>query len=268
MEDKTIVSSYHQDETRLIKCAQETPIFLTEFENVFDVELNNALTPPQSPPYATVPILTSLLPLNDVKPTTGYPHQYAEELPNKVYVQGNEQQQYVVPQLEESLNAGYKRIFTETSNNANYNINNISTQPQSDVDRELAVVDEIVRARAENFMPTSPSSSSVSSDDPDWSPDESNMTINSNTITQKRSRCSRTRPYGNEDRKSRKKEQNKNAATRYRMKKKAEVEEILTEERQLQIQNDELENQIKDIQREVKYIKGLMKDLFKAKGLL
>lgn len=76
---------------------------------------------------------------------------------------------------------------------------------------------------------------------------------------------SRTSP---EDKKFRKKEQNKNAATRYRMKKKAEVEEILGEERNLAKGNEGLDVKVEDLQREIKYLKGLMRDLFKAKGLI
>lgn len=81
----------------------------------------------------------------------------------------------------------------------------------------------------------------------------------------------RSKPYARanpEDKKSRKKEQNKNAATRYRMKKKAEIEVVLEEERNLQKENDGLENKIGDLQRELKCLKGLMRDVFKAKGLI
>lgn len=80
----------------------------------------------------------------------------------------------------------------------------------------------------------------------------------------------RTRPYGRgiEDKKSRKKEQNKNAATRYRQKKKAEIEEILIEERKLKDTYDELKSKSADIGREIRYLKSLMREVCKAKGLL
>lgn len=258
MEDKVIVPIFSEEQPRVIK--QDTQSLLQEFENVFDsVEMTNALTPPQSPPYAA-PILTSLLPMptGEVKPYI-FPNNHLQ-LNAKMYIDSQQYVPQVSPQTNDALNdPDFKRIF--------YGGNMSPNSPQSDVDKELAVVDEIVRARAENFIPTSPSSSS-SSDDPDWSPDENKMILSPNVI-QKRSRC-RNRPYGagNEDRKNRKKEQNKNAATRYRLKKKAEVEEILSEERELQKQNEDLEVKISDVQREIKYIKGLMKDLFKAKGLL
>lgn len=66
----------------------------------------------------------------------------------------------------------------------------------------------------------------------------------------------------------RKKEQNKNAATRYRQKKKQEIKEILGEEQELIDKNEKLQAQVKDVQREIGYLKNLMRDLFKAKGLL
>lgn len=52
------------------------------------------------------------------------------------------------------------------------------------------------------------------------------------------------------------------------MKKKAEVDEILGEERGLAKENEGLDSRIEDLQREIKYLKGLMRDLFKAKGLI
>lgn len=260
MEDKIMVPIFPEEQPKLK--SPDTQSLLQEFETVFDsVELNHcALTPPQSPPYAA-PILTSLAPM----PTPEIkPYNYTllhQSINNKIYVDNYVPQ--LTPPHQELEAPDFKRIFIE---NSNYGGHLTPTSPQSDVDKELAAVEELVRVRVENFIPTSPSSGN-SSDDPDWSPDESKLILNS-SLAQKRSR--RNRPYttGTEDRKNRKKEQNKNAATRYRLKKKAEVEEILTEERQLQKENEDLENNISDIQREIKYIKGLMKDLFKAKGLL
>lgn len=71
-----------------------------------------------------------------------------------------------------------------------------------------------------------------------------------------------------EDKKLRKKEQNKNAATRYRIKKKAEIEVILGEESELQDKNDELKKSVEDLNREIKFMKKFMRDFFKTEGLL
>lgn len=86
-----------------------------------------------------------------------------------------------------------------------------------------------------------------------------------------RKRGGGAKPYsrpGIEEKRMRKKEQNKNAATRYRQKKKAEIEEILSEEKGLEEKNADLQLKISDLLREIKYLKGLMRDLFRAKGLI
>ncbi|XP_050546369.1 activating transcription factor of chaperone isoform X2 [Daktulosphaira vitifoliae] len=71
-----------------------------------------------------------------------------------------------------------------------------------------------------------------------------------------------------EEKRQRKKEQNKNAATRYRMKKKAEIKESVMEEKELVQKNDNLKEEAKELAREIKYLKSLLRDVYKAKGLL
>ncbi|NP_001298218.1 cyclic AMP-dependent transcription factor ATF-4-like [Biomphalaria glabrata] len=70
------------------------------------------------------------------------------------------------------------------------------------------------------------------------------------------------------DKKDRKKLQNKNAAIRYRMKKKEEAFEIKSEVQILGELNSKLKVKVEDLQREIKYMKNLMDDVRKAKGLL
>ena len=70
------------------------------------------------------------------------------------------------------------------------------------------------------------------------------------------------------NKKDRKKLQNKNAAIRYRQKKKDEALGIKSEEQLLEEKNCDLKTQVDDLEREIKYMKGLMQDIFKAKGLL
>lgn len=221
------------------KPPEETTYLINEFQKVY-FELNNgALTPPQSPP-SEPPVITTLLASS----------QY--------------QNSSTVPVKPEVL------AFPQTV---------VNYTPQPDIAHELAVVDELVRTRVENMQwssgPSSPESSSngssygdcSSSEDPEWVPEPvENITFNPVQKPQKK----RTKPYTHnpDDKKIRKKEQNKNAATRYRMKKKAEVEVILGEEKQLLDKHGELTGQITDLQREIKYLKGLMRDLFKAKGLI
>lgn len=71
-----------------------------------------------------------------------------------------------------------------------------------------------------------------------------------------------------EDRQSRKKEQNKTAANRYRMKKKAEIEILLDEKTDLMKHNEALRTKYENVAREVRYIRNLLRDLYKAKGLI
>lgn len=125
---------------------------------------------------------------------------------------------------------------------------------------ELASVEELVRSRAAQLVSaassplSSPPSSPRSSTDEEWSASHRDKPYSRSTRT--------------DDRRSRKKEQNKNAATRYRQKKKAEVEVLLTEEHKLRQRHSEIGDQCSDLQREIRYLKGLMRDLFKAKGLI
>lgn len=154
----------------------------------------------------------------------------------------------------------------------------LSTGIDGDAANDLEVVDEFVRSHSKDIpSPSSPcvssggscSSTEDSTDDPDWSLE----TVKRSPLKQSGydSLRNRHKPYSRpsiEDKKVRKKEQNKNAATRYRQKKKQEIKEIQGEECELTEYNEKLKDQLKDLQREIGYLKGLMRDLFKAKGLL
>ena len=65
-----------------------------------------------------------------------------------------------------------------------------------------------------------------------------------------------------DDRRLRKKEQNKTAATRYRIKKKAELDILLDEEAELELRNRQLQNQHDELANEVRYLKKLMSEVF------
>jgi len=79
----------------------------------------------------------------------------------------------------------------------------------------------------------------------------------------------RAKPYsrrsGPQDRRERKKEQNKNAATRYRMKKKVEVDTLLSEEQELDNKNKKLQEKVDELSWELKYLKNLLKDMCQAR---
>lgn len=245
----------------------DTQTLLQEFETVLgDVEAchqivppisSSTLTPPQSPPHKTINVDMQLITLQPVQPL--FTNTQTQPLYNMI-----------VPTTEESLYA----------NDAprEWNTENISLSPfGGDVANDLAVVDEYVRTHAKDLpSPSSPCVSSGSScistedstDDPDWSLESERKSLKQSAYDSSKHRH---KPYSRsslEDKKVRKKEQNKNAATRYRQKKKQEIKEIQGEERELADHNEKLKTQVKDLQREIGYLKGLMRDLFKAKGLL
>ena len=83
---------------------------------------------------------------------------------------------------------------------------------------------------------------------------------------------SRASPYDSDDsiylnKKDRKKMQNKNAATRYRVKKRNEKETLQQQENNLSDKNKELREKVESLQREIAYMKELMNEIYKAKGV-
>jgi len=69
------------------------------------------------------------------------------------------------------------------------------------------------------------------------------------------------------DSKQRKKIQNKDAALRYRQKKKAESKSAEVECAELEKKNEELKDKVDGLSREIGYLKDLMSEVYKAKGL-
>jgi len=243
----------------------DTQTLLQEFETVLgDVEACHqivpptcsTLTPPQSPSHKIINVDTQLL-------VTLQPVQ-------QPLFAGNHSIYNIQVPAEDSL------YVSDTSRE--WSTEDISLSSLGgDVANELAVVDEYVRSHTKDIpSPSSPCTSSNgssistedSADDPDWSFETERKSLNQSVHDSSKNRH---KPYSRpsvEDKKVRKKEQNKNAATRYRQKKKQEIKEIQGEERELTDHNEKLTNQIKDLQREIGYLKGLMRDLFKAKGIL
>uniref|UniRef100_U3F904 Cyclic AMP-dependent transcription factor ATF-4 n=1 Tax=Micrurus fulvius TaxID=8637 RepID=U3F904_MICFL len=68
------------------------------------------------------------------------------------------------------------------------------------------------------------------------------------------------------DKKQKKMEQNKTAATRYRRKKRAEQEAISGECRELEQKNEALTAKVDSLSKEIKYLKDLIEEVRKAKG--
>ncbi|XP_011637792.1 activating transcription factor of chaperone isoform X1 [Pogonomyrmex barbatus] len=254
---------HHHQQQQQQQHHDNTQTLLQEFETVLgDVEAchqivppnSSTLTPPQSPPHKAINVDTQLLvTLQPVQPL----------------FDGNQSIYNIVP-TEEPLYAN--------DTPRQWNAEDISLSPLGgdDVANDLAVVDEYVRSHTKDIpSPSSPCSSGGSctsaedsADDPDWSFETERRNFKQSVHDSSKHRH---KPYSRsslEDKKVRKKEQNKNAATRYRQKKKQEIREIQGEERELTEQNEKLKNRVKEIEQEIKYLKGFMRDLLKAKGLL
>jgi cyclic AMP-dependent transcription factor ATF-4 len=68
--------------------------------------------------------------------------------------------------------------------------------------------------------------------------------------------------------KSKKRDQNKVAATRYRQKKRVEADTMMKEQIELEGKNKELKDKVESLTREIKYLKDLMAEVYKVKGEL
>jgi cyclic AMP-dependent transcription factor ATF-4 len=256
---------------------------LMEFNNIFNtVDLQNELTPPQTPPELYVPQYSNS---NDI-PTNGQyeifnyhqpPSQQVEPfivIPNASPVSSS------APSPGNEISILYEGSNHSMNEEIIFDPDSIISSP-ADIQRELEVVDELVRAHSSrnssDYDDVSASSSQWSSSSPrseyssgysqyDYeTPNKSKSKSGLKGVSKKRSRGYGRNP---EEKKSRKKEQNKNAATRYRQKKKQEVEVILDEEKILMDKNRRLATTYKDTKREVKYLKSLLRDLFKARGFI
>ncbi|XP_032572371.1 uncharacterized protein LOC6618271 isoform X2 [Drosophila sechellia] len=219
------------------------------------------LTPPQSPPQ-----------FESYKQTV-------DALPKPVLVKA-EQKQCYTPDVTNAVSA------------TTFNFNN--WVGGSEIARENQLVDDIVNMRAkelefstnwqqfnEDCESQASSSldsrstesgvcSSIADADEDWVPQliSSSSSPAHTPIEQSASQPKkRTRTYGRgvEDRKIRKKEQNKNAATRYRQKKKLEMENVLGEEHVLSKENEQLRRTLQERRNEMRYLRQLIREFYQER---
>nr|AMB51375.1 cAMP response element binding protein 2 [Pteria penguin] len=113
--------------------------------------------------------------------------------------------------------------------------------------------------------PCSPSASD--SNDPDYIPYEERDYTPKSKPGRKTTAVPYEKPTKGMDKKDRKKLQNKNAAIRYRQKKREEKGGLNEEVATLTKLNTELKDQVDSITREIKYMKDLITEVCKAKGL-
>ena len=84
-----------------------------------------------------------------------------------------------------------------------------------------------------------------------------------------KSRCGRkSKAISSEEKKQRKRDQNKNAAIRYREKKREEAEKRNALFNSLDSKNKGLKDKVNQISREINYLKDLKIEVYKAKGLI
>ncbi|XP_074000271.1 uncharacterized protein isoform X2 [Rhodnius prolixus] len=223
--------------------AAATPDLLREFEDVLISTTTGSLTPPESPRDQANSLITLL---QEIEPCTSS----SNEIDAIVATQAEN----MVPHEDSDHSQQQHRLELQQQSSPS------SPDPWS--------------------SPSMGSSSSSDSgyDDPDWSPSpppaahhqsstESNDSSSGNHH-QTSTRRKRSAATTTEERKMRKKEQNKNAATRYRQKKKQEIEVIVGEERELLEKHELLKADVTEITREIRYLKSLLRDLYKAKGLI
>ncbi|XP_021929394.1 activating transcription factor of chaperone isoform X2 [Zootermopsis nevadensis] len=276
---------------------QDTQSLLREFETVFgEVELTNGtLTPPQSPPvppYTSVAskdpkegeliILQQMIPVQPIPAAPMIPVIYNGERKETLFTLEQMVPGTPSPDLARELEAVDELVRTRVEHLVDIGSSHCIPDPWescSSGNNSGSSLGGESEGEASVVAPPSPCTSSSGSscgsgeetcDDPEWIPALIQVPP-SDCLKNARKRAGSTKPYsrpGIEEKRMRKKEQNKNAATRYRQKKKAEIEEILGEEKGLEDMNAELQLKASDLSREIKYLKGLMRDLFKAKGLI
>ena len=293
---KTIAATVNNNSNKI-----KTEQLLMEFDSIYD-ELTH-LTPPQTPPAQQFYLQNTQDDYNEQQHQFMYSPVRYQQQNSPVQQQYTYDQSATTSSSTSSLNDQEISLFfdqnnlpTCSTNNGAANFQDLLTIDQeaimtSPTPGELEVVAELLYSHTEkqsnnastsmsnadwntdddcstsftssSFSPRSEDTSSVFSQDDDEPTKKSKSGLRG--VSKKRSR-----PYarGGEDKKSRKKEQNKNAATRYRQKKKQEVEVILDEERILMNKNDKLMDTFQDTRREVKYLKSLLRDLFKARGFI
>jgi cyclic AMP-dependent transcription factor ATF-4 len=243
-----------------------------EFDSIYDaVELEH-LTPPQTPPEQKFFGVSeeSQQFVQDIPKFEAQP-QFTIEYQQGPYIYDVSSPSEEIAVVFENSNSSLLSCEDSSSNEIIIDPEPIICSP-ADLQRELEVVDEIIQAhsRAQSDFDEASTSSSWSprseySNSSFEEPVKKSSGIIRGSVTKKK-----TRAYGRnpDEKKSRKKEQNKNAATRYRQKKKEEVHEILGEERVLMDKNKKLSTAYKDTKREVKYLRSLLRELFQARGFI
>ncbi|XP_064553636.1 activating transcription factor of chaperone isoform X2 [Drosophila montana] len=137
-----------------------------------------------------------------------------------------------------------------------------SSSSSSSSNGDISAADSSIADADEDWMPESSSSSPAHTIGEEQ---QSTLSASSSSSSSKAKKRTRTYGRGVEDRKIRKKEQNKNAATRYRQKKKMEMEHVLGEEQELMQANEALRRTLSERQHESRYLRQLIREFYRER---
>ncbi|KAM7352251.1 bZIP transcription factor crc [Cochliomyia hominivorax] len=262
----------------------QSPIDINHFGFANGASILTSLTPPSSPPQTVaspVPQQSLELPTNTTAPIPTLPIDINDVFQNATSTERTSP----IPVQNHFGFANWSNHHSTTDTASS----SVASSPASngssnyDIVFNTQIIDDILKTAANEFFEESESQSSISAPstvdytttDDEYTPssgscspsqiisNESFSDTSANPVTKKR-----TRPYGRgvEDRKIRKKEQNKNAATRYRQKKKLEMEIIQIEEQELSQRHEVLKRQLAEHKREAKYLRKLIREFYGKKN--
>ncbi|XP_032228005.1 cyclic AMP-dependent transcription factor ATF-4 [Nematostella vectensis] len=132
---------------------------------------------------------------------------------------------------------------------------------------------------ADESNPASPTGSTSSSDGSVYNPCSPDSSVLTNILKHPSGKEIKTTPYSRKNTKSdtvspklktpaqrqRKRVQNKDAATRYRVKKKDEQSRLFDEAEKLEKENNELKDEVGSLSKEIEYLKNLMLEVYQTK---
>jgi cyclic AMP-dependent transcription factor ATF-4 len=261
-----------------MKLEKDTADLLNEFENVCNA-VGLQLTPPATPPPSsskveslTVQDLTGApiiyIITNDTSSDVVSPTQ--EMLIDDALSETNESSMELIDELvrEHSFNIPENFSFNLDDDSISNGSSSLSSSEPSFSPRS-----ESDASSLDSFMsPRSNNSFDTAGFDEEWTPALDKAAVKRTSLKSATSVTTlprQKRPYGRplHEKKQRKKEQNKNAATRYRQKKKEQLVEVLGIEEKLLGEHQKLQIKYNDVKREISYLKKLMKEVFIAKGI-
>lgn len=278
------------------KIQRNTEELLSEFDTVCNA-VGLQLTPPATPPMSPS-IITTASPVPEITPdyVTGAPIVYIVTLDNNTDIT---QEDITSPDMliEEVLSEAsddsmdlIDELVREHTTNLPDDLTSIIDDTCSIADSQISDSASVVSSRGSDssyapslpsddtssyasFMsPRSTDSFDVAGYDDEWTPSvDKKKTLKKSSSRSKAGEPKKEkRGYGRplHEKKARKKEQNKNAATRYRQKKKELLQVVLSEEDQLLQVFNKLKTKHDDVKREIRYLKQLMKEILIAKGVL